>query len=195
MFYSLGLAEKWHITFIHPVPGLLLGCLLGFCAVHGFLHARPRWALFWSFLGYGCLGYIIWLAIYPLSPSSWSVWGSSTLNIAVIFLLTSIFTAPESLLAKSLQCSPLTGLGQVSYGMYLWHYPIFCIYWEIVGIRGHLLGESLLLAVTLLVTVTSYRFIEKPFLRMKARFESPEKQERTEQKESSPDPNLTKPLP
>jgi peptidoglycan/LPS O-acetylase OafA/YrhL len=63
---------------------------------------------------------------------------------------------------------PLTLVGKVSYGAYLWHFPILVVIDETVGLDTwwpRLAG----LAVTALVVPLSYRFLERPFLRMKDR--------------------------
>ena len=64
---------------------------------------------------------------------------------------------------------PLRAVGIVSYGLYLWHLPVF------FGVRryttGWPVGLQIALALTLTVafTLASWRFIETPFLRRKAR--------------------------
>lgn len=155
-----------------PIPTLLTGCLFAFVAVHGFLKPGLRSGRAWSFLSYVSMGYLFWVATSKVDPAAWNLWGKTTLNLAAVIILVSLFTSPGSLLAKVLASPPLSGLGRISYGMYLWHFPLFCLYWDFMGIRGHILGEIILLAITLGATLFSYHVIEKPFLRMKKRFSS-----------------------
>jgi peptidoglycan/LPS O-acetylase OafA/YrhL len=70
-----------------------------------------------------------------------------------------------------LSIRPLTYTGKISYGLYLWHYPIIWI-----G-RGHIHGyiSILLIPLSYLAAMMSYHYIEKPFLRLKARFEPSER--------------------
>lgn len=69
----------------------------------------------------------------------------------------------------------LSYLGKISYGLYLWHYPATWIAFNIYdGYRADaltmVLRTSIAAAITLLVSVVSYEFLEKPFLRMKRRY-------------------------
>jgi len=65
-----------------------------------------------------------------------------------------------------LRWRPLVYLGQISYGLYLWHFPIDRALISL-GLKGWTL-----LAVNMIMTVAvasaSYRWIEKPLLRMRA---------------------------
>ncbi|HNP35044.1 MAG TPA: acyltransferase family protein [Woeseiaceae bacterium] len=69
-----------------------------------------------------------------------------------------------------LRCSPLVWLGDRSYSVYLWHWPII-IFGGSYGFSRGLAGGLMLVAVTLLVSVFSYRFIELPF--WKGRYSTP----------------------
>ena len=64
-------------------------------------------------------------------------------------------------------------LGKISYGLYVFHLPCREVAaWLLGGIRHGLLFRPLLqMALTILVASLSYRYFEKPFLRLKARFE------------------------
>ena len=58
---------------------------------------------------------------------------------------------------RSLELRPLRYAGKISYGLYLWHYPVFIV-----------LGWELGLPVSIGCAVLSYRYVEQPFLRRKA---------------------------
>src|SRR5207245_3895706 len=67
--------------------------------------------------------------------------------------------------SRLLSFRPLCALGLVSYGVYLWHWPIYVVLNES---RAHMAGWALLalrIAVTLAVAVVSYRVVEQPIRR------------------------------
>ena len=68
---------------------------------------------------------------------------------------------------------PLIYLGRISYGLYVFHAIVIvsCEHW--IGRHVHIPGVLLLveLAITILIAAASYRFLERPFLKLKSRFE------------------------
>ncbi len=77
-------------------------------------------------------------------------------------VLASVVCAPASLLAVALSLRPLRFLGRISYGMYLWHYPLF--QW-LDGARTGLGGAPLLalrFSVTVGVATASFFLVERP---------------------------------
>ena len=70
--------------------------------------------------------------------------------------------APGSLVARALSLRPLTYAGSISYGIYLWHWPIDCV---LVPERVHVGPVALLalrLGATLAISMASYRWLEQP---------------------------------
>ena len=81
---------------------------------------------------------------------------------------------PGTWLARFLNVSPLRALGRISYGFYVFHdlphlfYDHFERQW---GLSVHGLNWVLPLLCTLLLSLASYFLLERPFLRLKTRFE------------------------
>jgi peptidoglycan/LPS O-acetylase OafA/YrhL len=86
--------------------------------------------------------------------------------VLIYGLVVSDDRGPSSVLAWR----PAVALGRVSYGFYLWHLPV--LRWT----DDRLVGEPAIVriavgfALTLAATLTSYRLIERPALRLKDRF-------------------------
>jgi hypothetical protein len=70
---------------------------------------------------------------------------------------------PHTLLSKRVLGNPvLVYVGQRSYGLYLFHWPIFQFYRQFAGRGLNVLEFVLLFALALAITEVSYRFIEMP---------------------------------
>ena len=80
-------------------------------------------------------------------------------------VLLSVACAQTSPVARALSLQPLTFVGRISYGMYLWHFPLFTfINHQRTGLSGWaLLGERLV--PTMGVATLSYFLIERPIRR------------------------------
>ena len=77
---------------------------------------------------------------------------------------------PGSVLGRALDLAPLRWIGVRSYGIYLWHWPVFVLLiaafptWERTGGSGWLLG-AVAAAITMAAAILSFRFLEQPVRR------------------------------
>jgi len=88
--------------------------------------------------------------------------GLTALAIGVALVLAHVVLAPRGFTARILALPPLPHLGRISYGVYLWHWPIFL---AATSERTGLEGTALFLArcgAVLLVATASYRLVELP---------------------------------
>ena len=105
------------------------------------------------------------LATMRLAGSG-SLWlypfGLLAVDAAVVVVIGAVVLAPRTPVARLLSLSPLPGIGKISYGIYLWHFPLFL--WldsSTTGVGGTALF-ALRIAVTLAVSLISYHVIERP---------------------------------
>ena len=82
--------------------------------------------------------------------------------LATTAVLFSVVCSQRSVLARCLSFAPLRYVGRISYGMYLWHFPLF-IYVDHArtGLTGYPLFAARL-AATLLVATASFYVVERP---------------------------------
>ncbi len=121
----------------------------------------------WSFGGLGFIG--LPTPIYPAE----TIFAFASLYAGIIGLI--VLHAGSRWLAP-LRLRVLVYLGQISYGLYLYH---FVVYWIIDGCHQKPVSHKMAqpwtiqagkLAVTLAVAVASWHLIERPILRWKDRF-------------------------
>ena len=80
-------------------------------------------------------------------------------------VILAVVAAPKSPVPWFLALRPLRYVGQISYGLYIWHWPLFI--W-VNEARTGLSGDSLFalrLVVTFAVSVASYHLVERPIRR------------------------------
>ncbi len=86
-------------------------------------------------------------------------------ELAVLVLIACAVMGRQSLVARALSLRPLRLLGTISYGVYLWHWPVNVLF---SAERLHLHGlplQALRFAVTFAIAGISYRFLERPIRR------------------------------
>jgi len=116
--------------------------------------------------GWAALAFVVVLWARLSGPTGFLFAGGELLvAVAVAVVLFVVVTAQRGLLARALAVPPLVALGRISYGVYLWHFPLYAL---LDATRMHLYGLPLLavrIAVTLVVATASYYLVEQPVRR------------------------------
>ncbi|MFC7849785.1 acyltransferase family protein [Arthrobacter sp. NPDC057388] len=69
--------------------------------------------------------------------------------------------------ATYLSVAPVKYLGDISYSLYLWHWPVIVFYVYLAGRTPSVATAALLAGVSVLLAALSYRFVEQPFRQAK----------------------------
>lgn len=147
----------------------------GVLLAHG-LHSKRGFALVWAVLGWRWCSAA--MAVLCLVLLAYPFGGSSVLaSFAFVLLVGACVIREDHGLAWSLKWSPLVYIGTISYGMYLLHMLSKNAVQRIGGaVIGSHLPDNVLFAATVAVSIgaatVSFRYFEKPFLRIKSRFNS-----------------------
>ena len=153
---------------------LLIGCVVGVLASWGLLDGSRRPS--------GRLGAAVSAgAALILASMLWRAgWrepamlggGMSAAAAAAGVLIADMTARPEGWIASALGRQPFVGIGRISYGLYLWHFPLVygCGALAVDGTPPNYPRAALAIGLTFVIAGASYRWIEKPMLRIKRRF-------------------------
>ena len=125
---------------------------------------RAGWLL--QAAGLACAGYIAWMWATSSGDSVFLYRGGFLLlALAVSIVIAATATSERGPLARVLSLRPLRALGVISYGVYLWHWPIYLVLTpDRTGWDGHSLFAARIF-VTLVIAAASHQLIELPFRR------------------------------
>lgn len=151
--------------------GLLLGSALGLAAAAGLLpkaeKARP---LLWpaTLLATGAT---LWVTVVDPQPDGFiALVGILMVSIATLLLIGSLVLYPSVAWTRLFEFKPLVKVGVISYGLYLWQTPIIVLLnLEALGLSPTASG-AVKTGLVFLVAFLSYRYLERPILRLKDRF-------------------------
>jgi len=150
--------------------GLLLGCALAALTLLWPTMSKALSGRVTRWVGPAAL-VVIGVAAATVSLTSRALyqWGYLAFVAVTALLVADLFA--RGLTARLLRREPLVAIGRVSYGLYLWHWPVYLvlnggrIHWAFVPLT------VLRLVVSGLMAVLSFRLVEQPFLRLKSRLE------------------------
>ena len=145
---------------------LLIGCATGMCVSWGLVRIQ----IFRFLLLPALLVIAVCLLATEYATPFMHLGGFTLLAAATAVLLVNLVLSPKSYGNALLEYTPLVWLGRISYGVYLWHYPVFKAT-SFLGAAWPLkLGVAV--AATLIVSSLSYYLVERPALTLKRRLTS-----------------------
>jgi peptidoglycan/LPS O-acetylase OafA/YrhL len=141
---------------------LLIGALLAIVLVR-YRPRRPLAVVTTHVLGLVGAWYVLWAFFQVGDTDAWMYRGGYALfAIAVSALIASVVQPQNTLLQRVFSQAPIVWLGRISYGVYLWHWPVIVVLTpERTGIEGAPL-TLLRVALTLGLSTASYYLVELP---------------------------------
>ncbi|MBC7403407.1 MAG: acetyltransferase [Microbacteriaceae bacterium] len=96
--------------------------------------------------------------------------GLALVAVLTVLVIAGAVVSPGSPVSAALDWHPLRWIGERSYGLYLWHWPVWVLVTAALpslsqSWSGWMLG-AITLAITVVAAVLSYRFVEQPIHRM-----------------------------
>jgi peptidoglycan/LPS O-acetylase OafA/YrhL len=150
--------------------GLLIGCVLACLTVARPSMRRTSERPAWRFAGpVGLVLITIAMATVALHSRALYDWGYLVFVVVTAIVVLDLYAGGET--SRVLHFGPAVAVGRISYGLYLWHWPVYLvlnagrIHWAFVPLT------LLRLAVSGAIAVLSYVLVEQPFLRLKRRME------------------------
>ncbi len=146
--------------------GILLGAALSIAIPPWRMHARVRRGASFLFnvVGLGALAAIVWMFVHVNEYDSFVYRGGFVLlDVLTVGLIVALVHPAGTLVARALSWKPMLWVGRRSYGIYIWHWPIYVL--TRPGLDVTLGGWRLLalrLGLTFGAAELSYRFIEMP---------------------------------
>jgi peptidoglycan/LPS O-acetylase OafA/YrhL len=167
-FATGALAALFRLGDVIRRPALVAASALGLLAAAGAAHLAALEAA-GAELPMGTMG-------FPLASidNGFHVWGYSLLNVASVALVGAAVAAHRVGGAmNALAAAPLAGLGRISYGVYVLHWPLLALFNAHVRYRAMTVRGALLCAAWFLLVCgaawVSHRFFESRFLALKDR--------------------------
>ncbi len=142
--------------------------LVGATLAVGLLHLRSQTtrrisSAVWVRAGVGGAAILILMLILVRDRASWMYYGGYLVAaLATAAVIAASIQPSRNVIRAALSPKPLRWIGTISYGLYLWHWPVFL---TLTSSRTGLSGLALLvlrLAITFTIAAASFYFIELP---------------------------------
>ena len=150
---------------------IAVGCLFAYA-----YHTQSNFlkAIYHPLMAYGSIFAVFMMTIFVPIPFQVDA-GLHTLITSIIFGILILNVATNPRFRFKLTHPIVEYLGNLSYGMYMYHamviYVLYHLLYQRVSMETYyLIAYPLVVALTIAIAALSYRYIEKPFLRLKDRY-------------------------
>ena len=160
-----------YYAFDTRADALFLGCLLGLLAADGHLHGWARWARGALTAGAAVSAvFLCWILLEaPLFTENLAVWWLPATTVASAVIITYFVVCPGSLGSKFVGLGVLVFIGDLSYTVYLIHFPVYLALQQNVTGWAFWPNELVRLAVIFAIAIASWFLMERPLMRWRQR--------------------------
>lgn len=150
---------------------LFFGCILGLLATDGRLQDWGRRSTrLLSVAALVSTGFLIWILFSaPLFSRNVVLWWIPTTTVAAAVIIVYFVICPRGIGSRIVGISLLVFIGDLSYTVYLVHFPVYTMLYPGSTPWGWWPNEILRLVVTFGIAIASWYAIEKPLARWRAR--------------------------
>jgi peptidoglycan/LPS O-acetylase OafA/YrhL len=121
--------------------------------------------------GWLAAGGLVLVLVAGTTSGRWWYLSAAVLSALLIVNLLSFDTSPDAqplkrrLLSRAIGASPLRYVGRISYGVYLYHLPIYYLFWTFVPGRRPYFYLPIVIGLSVGAATISWRLVEAPVLR------------------------------
>ena len=116
------------------------------------------------------IGLLILMASYTWKDIEMAQFGYFMASLASCVIITDLAFSPYSLIKRFLEYSVLTYIGKISYGLYLYHLPIYYFVRREYVYLDKPVKLVVMVSMSFIIAIFSYHFYERKFLKFKKNF-------------------------
>jgi len=156
------------------VDGLIFGSALAYFRPY-LIGENPLPPFAYKLLSWVAVPLLTGATLYLMRKITWwdpwmGRYGFTFVAIAAGILIIDLTTSPVSLARPVLENRVLVYIGKISYGLYLYHLPIYDFLGNELSDQPRVVKVTIVMLVSLAVAAASYHFYEKKFLGLKRHF-------------------------
>jgi peptidoglycan/LPS O-acetylase OafA/YrhL len=162
--------SRAYYAFDTRADALFLGCLLGLLAADGHLNGWARWARgLLTAAAAASAVFMCWILLYaPLFTENLVVWWLPATTVASAIIITYFVICPRSLGSRFVGLGFLVFIGNLSYTVYLIHFPVYLAIQQNQTGWAYWPNEMFRLVVIFSIAIASWFLIERPLMRWRA---------------------------
>jgi peptidoglycan/LPS O-acetylase OafA/YrhL len=160
-----------YYAFDSRADALFVGCLLGLLAADGYLQGWKPWSTrVLKISAAVSAGVMVWVLVGThLFSESVALWWLPTSTVASAIIITYFVISPQSLGSRFVGLGIFVFVGDLSYTIYLVHFPVYLALQPNGTHWSFWATELLRLAIIFAIAIGSWFWIEKPLTRWRRR--------------------------